>query len=263
MDVPRSLLDPAHASAFQEPSVITAYPNRPTYPAETFDFLLGLIPAGAPRCALDLGCGTGFLARPLAERLARVDAVDISRGMIDAGRAEPGGVRGNLRWIVSSAEIAPLEPPYGLATAGDSLGWMDWARVLPRVAAVLAPGAVLAVLACRNLPEPWSAELVTLIRRYSTNQKFRPLDLPAELEERGAFELHGRHTTAPVPLRQSIDAYVESFHGRASFSRERMPAGDAAAFDAAVRDLVRASGADEVRLECVADVSWGRPLPAK
>jgi SAM-dependent methyltransferase len=263
MDVQKSLHDPAHASAFGEPSVIAAYPNRPTYPAETFDFLLALIPDGAPRCALDLGCGTGLLARPLAERLARVDAVDPSRGMIDAGRAAPGGERSNLRWIVGSAETAALEPPYGLATAGDSLHWMDWARVLPRVAAALAPGAVLAVLGCRSLPEAWSAELRALIQRYSTNQKFRAVDVAGELAERGAFELHGRHTTAPVPLRQSIDAYVESFHGRASFSRERMRADDAAAFDAAVRDLVRASGADEVQLQCVADIAWGRPLPSQ
>jgi SAM-dependent methyltransferase len=261
VDAQKSLQDPAHASAFQEPSVIAAYPNRPTYPAETFDFLVGLIPGSAPRCALDLGCGTGLLARPLAGRLARVDAVDISRGMIDSGRSEPGGARSNLRWIVSPAETAPLEPPYGLATAGDSIGWMDWARVLPRVAAVLAPGAVLAVLACRSLPEAWSAELTDLIRRYSTNQKFRALDIPAELAKRGVFELHGRHTTAPVVLWQSIDAYIESFHGRASFARERMPAAEAAAFDAALRDLVRASGADDVRLQCVADIAWGRPLP--
>ena len=253
-----SLLDHAHASAFQEPSVIAAYPNRPHYPPETFDFLLGLIPAGAPACALDLGCGTGLLARPLAERFARVDAVDISHGMIDAGRAAPGGARSNLRWIVSPAESAPLEPPYGLATAGDSLGWMDWARVLPRLAAALAPRAVLAVLACRSLPPRWSADLTALIRRYSTNQKFRPIDVPHELVERRAFELHGRHTTAPVILRQSLDAYVESFHGRASFARERMSPGEAAAFDAALRDLV---GASEVELECVADVAWGRPLP--
>lgn len=181
--------------------------------------------------------------------------------MIDAGRGEPGGARGNLRRIVSAAETAPLEPPYGIATAGDSLGWMDWTRVLPRVAAALTPGAVLALLACRSLPEPWSAELLPLIRRYSTNQKFRVLDLAEELVKRGAFELHGRHVTAPVTLRQSLDAYVESFHGRASFSRERMRAEDAAAFDAAVRDLVRASGADEVELGCVAEIAWGRPLP--
>jgi SAM-dependent methyltransferase len=257
MEVEKSLLDFAHGSAFQEPSVIAAYPNRPYYPEETFDFLIGLIPAGAPRCALDLGCGTGFLARPLAARLARVDAVDISRGMLDAGRAEPGGARSNLRWIEGAAETAPLDPPYGLATAGDSLGWMDWATVLPRIAAVLAPGAVLAVLACRTVREPWRDKLTDLIRRYSTNQTFRPIDVPATLAERGAFELRGRHTTAPVPLRQSLDAYVESFHGRASFARERMDPREAAAFDAALRDLI---GTPEVELACVADIAWGRPL---
>jgi SAM-dependent methyltransferase len=260
MDGERTLSDFAHASAFQEPSVIAAYPNRPDYSAETFEVLLSLIPDGAPRIALDLGCGTGMLARPLAARLDRVDGVDVSQGMIDAGRAEAGGTRSNLRWILGPAETAPLDPPYGLATAGDSMHWMDWATLLPRLGAALAPGAMLALLTCRSLPEPWSAELTALIRRYSTNQKFRPVDTPQVLAERGAFELHGRHTTAPVIQRQSIDAYVESFHGRASFARERMAPGEADAFDAALRDLVRASGARELQLKCVADISWGRPL---
>jgi hypothetical protein len=60
-----------------------------------------------------------------------------------------------------------------------------------------------------------------------------------------------------VPLRQSLDAYVESFHGRASFARERMDPREAAAFDAALRDLI---GTPEVELACVADIAWGRPL---
>lgn len=220
-----SLSDFAHGSSFQEPSVVAAYKHRPTYPDETFDLLLSLIAPEGPRRVLDIGCGTGLIARPLAARLDHVDAVDISAGMIAEGKREAGGARANLNWIVSAAETAPLSPPYGLATAGDAIGWMDWRAVLPKLADALAPNALFAMLACRTLDPPWHADLLALIKRYSTMPNFRPIDAPAELTAYGVFEPRGRHTTAPVIQTQSLDDYIESFHGRSTFARERMKPG--------------------------------------
>ena len=42
--------------------------------------------ADHPRTVLDLGCGTGYLARPLAPLVDRVDAIDISAAMIEEGK---------------------------------------------------------------------------------------------------------------------------------------------------------------------------------
>ena len=67
---------------------------------------------------LDIGAGEGALARPLADRVDHVDAVDISAAMVRAGRLRPGGTRPNLRWIVGAAGTAPLDGPYALVTAG-------------------------------------------------------------------------------------------------------------------------------------------------
>jgi SAM-dependent methyltransferase len=254
-----SLQDFAHGGAFRQPSVIAAYKYRPAYPAETFEFLETLLAPGAPRRVLDMGCGTGLITLPLAVRVDSVDAVDISAGMIAEGKAAPGGDRANIAWIVSPAETAPLSPPYALATAGDSLGWMDWAIVLPRLADALAPGAMLAILNCRPLAPPWQEELLKLIPRYSTNQNFKAVNVPAELVARGVFDLKGRHTTGSATSTQSIDDYIESFHGRAGFAREWMTPESAAAFDDALRALIRNTGADEVRIERVADIAWGQP----
>src|SRR4051812_14357354 len=162
MSSERSLKDFSHGSTFEEPSVVAAYKYRPGYPPETFDVLLGLMPVGAPRRALDIGCGPGWIALGLAERLEQVDAVDISPGMIEAAKRSAGGDRANLRWILGSAETAPIDPPYGLATAGDSIGWMDWAIVLPRLRDALAPRALFAILGCRTDPAPWESELRAL-----------------------------------------------------------------------------------------------------
>ena len=49
-------------------------------------------------------------------------------------------------------ETAPLDPPYVLAVAGESLHWMEWSVVLPRLAEALEPGALLdrvEAVACR------------------------------------------------------------------------------------------------------------------
>lgn len=249
-----------YASAFQEESVAEAYAYRPPYPPEVFRILAGLLPGG-PRRILDAGCGTGALARHLTFLDAPIEAVDIAPAMVARGRRLPNGDHPLIRWSVGAVETLPLSPPYGLITAGESLHWMDWPTALPRFAGLLAPGGRLAILDLGHRPMPWSDQLGGLIQRYSTNRDYRPVDLVAELERRGLFEVEGRAETAPWAFRQSLDDYVESFHGRASFSRARMTAADAAAFDAAVRALVTPHAQTGVTLPIVAQVVWGRPQP--
>jgi SAM-dependent methyltransferase len=245
-------------TAFQDPSVIASYRYRPPYPAEVFTVLSGLI-TETPRRVLDIGCGTGFVARELLPHADAVDAVDVSTGMIEAGKRLPGGDDPRLRWIVGRAEDAPLDPPYALITAGDSLHWMDWPVLMPRLRAMLTVNGYLAVFENGQEPPPWQAELLPIIRRYSTLRDYTPFSLVDELVRRNLFTVRGTHTTAPVPFTQPIEDYIASFHGRSSFSLERMTPADAAAFDAAVRDLVRAYNPDAVTLSLVTGIAWGKP----
>jgi SAM-dependent methyltransferase len=247
-----------YASAFQEISVADAYRHRPEYPQEAIDTLVGLV-VDAPRAVLDAGCGTGFLARRLAGRVDRVDAVDVSAPMIEWGRKLPGGDHPHLTWIVGTAEDAPLRPPYALITTGDSLHWMDWYVVMPRFARLLTPNGHLAILGVETAPPPWEEELWSLIRRYSTIPRWQAFNLVAGLEERGLFRRAGARRTEPFRFAQSLDAYVESFHGRASFSRERLTPEDAAAFDETVRAVVEPICGVTVEIQVYAEVVWGKP----
>lgn len=52
-------------SRFCDPSVAERYQLRPSYPPETFAILHGLI-ADQPAKVLDIGCGTGVIARNIA-----------------------------------------------------------------------------------------------------------------------------------------------------------------------------------------------------
>jgi SAM-dependent methyltransferase len=253
-------LGPDYAAQFCDASVADAYQHRPPYPLEVFDILADLV-KGEPRRVLDLGCGRGEIARPLLDRVDQIDAVDASAAMIERGRALPGGDGPRLHWIVGPAESAALRPPYGLVVAASSLHWMDWEIVLPRLREALRPGAFVAIFDDQTMPIPWTEQLNALIPRYSTNREFEPYRLLDELESRGLFRLAGSRRTQAVPFRQPIDAYVESFHSRNGFSRQRQSVADARAFDDAVRAIVapHAVGDGEVELELCSTVHWGWP----
>ncbi len=253
-------LGPEFGSQFGDPSVVAAYRYRPPYPSEILDVLARL--AVEPRTVLDAGCGTGAIARGLVGRVDRIDAVDPSPGMLAAGRELPGGDQPGLRWVLGTAEDAPLRPPYGLVVAASSLHWMDWPVVLPRFRDALAPGAVLAVVSERVRPAPWDADLASVIARFSTNRGYQPYDLVEELETRGLFRPLGSHAVVPVPFAQPVRAYVESFHARNGFSRDRMDPAEASAFDRASAAAVAPYCPEGVvHLDVAAEVVWGEPPP--
>jgi trans-aconitate methyltransferase len=252
---------------FRDRSVAEAYPYRPPYPAALFAALADLI-ADEPRAVLDVGCGTGDVARPLGPRVARIDAVDASAAMIAQGRRQPGGDAANLRWIESTVEEAALAPPYALITAGESLHWLDWAVVFPRFAEALTPHGTLAIIG-RDWEHTGVARerIHALINRHSTNRDFRPYNLLDELAQRGLFAQQGQRRTDLEPWHPTIAEYIECRHSQNGLSRERMGA-DAAVFDAALtedlHDLAR-TGTIEIRdgrlmLTVAATITWGRPL---
>lgn len=63
-------------------------------------------------------------------------------------------------------------------------------------------------------------DLWPLRRRYSTIPNFQYYDHIRGLEDRGLFRRTGSIRTEPVAFGQSLDDYIESFHGRAAFYRE-------------------------------------------
>ena len=248
-----------NAAAFQDQDVVDLYHLRLPYPPQVYDIVEGLI-RGEPRSVLDVGTGTGELARPLAGRADRVDAVDISAAMVAQGRMLPGGDHPRLRWVVSPIETAALHPPYSLITAGDSLHWMDWEVVFPRFRQMLAAGGLMAIVERNEPGPPWQEGLMRLIRQYSTMRNYQPFDLIEELQGRGLFQPRGRRQTAPTTAWQSSEDYIASFHSRSSLSRSRMRPADLAAFDSRLRELVTPYCSEgRVELQTIADVVWGVP----
>lgn len=249
----------ADATAFHDPNVVAAYRYRPPYPEEMFDILTDLI-AVMPRRVLDVGCGSGEIARYLVGRVEHVDAVDFSPAMIETGKHLPGGNDPRLRWLCGTVEDTPLDPPYALITAGASLHWMAWPIVFPRFQSTLARGGYLAIIEQRITPDVWSA-LGDLIPRYRVAAYREPArPMIEELQQRGLFHAVGERVTAKVSVVQSIDACIASYHSRVGFARERMGEERAAAFDQEARRLLLATHPNgSMILEVAACVVWGRP----
>jgi hypothetical protein len=158
-------------------------------------------------------------------------------------------------------EDAPLDPPYGLVTAGQSLHWMAWDRVFPRFERVLAPEGFLAIVELRIEPPAWDERVREIIPEFSTNRDYRPTDLMEELVNRRLFQPIDERVTAPTPFVQTLEAYVESFHSMNGFSRDRMAREAADAFDDSVRRIAAPFCPEgTMTLAVKSEIRWGRPL---
>ena len=249
-------LDRRYADQFRDAAMAEAYAARPPYPA-VLDPLFVELCGGDEARILDLGCGPGELARRLAATVASVVAIDQSARMIDRGRTLPGGDAPNLRWIVGRVEEAALDGPFTGALAAESFHWFDWHALVPRLAQWI-PSRRLILAERREARSPWTGEIAALLARFSTNRDFEPFDLVDELIKRRLYRVQGRLPLRPQPFTQPLEDYVTSFHSRNGFSRDRMGAANAQAFDDAVRAAMAPYVTEgRVTLSIETRVVWG------
>lgn len=103
--------------------------------------LLAQVPELPPGDVVDLGCGDGAAAGPLAARFPgrRLVGVDASPAMLE----KTAGYSATT--LADIAEWQPDSPP-ALVFSNAALQWLpDHAALMPRLAACLAPGGTLAV----------------------------------------------------------------------------------------------------------------------
>lgn len=94
------------------------------------------------RSALDVGCGAGLLAEPLARLGAHVTGIDAAPELIEAARTHAGQSGLAIRYV--AGEVAALEGTFDLVTALEVVEHVeDPASFIRDLAAKLAPGGLL------------------------------------------------------------------------------------------------------------------------
>lgn len=122
---------------------------RTGYPPDGVAALAARTGLDAGEDAVDIGCGSGQLAIPLARHARHVLAIDPVGGMLDEGRAAAtaAGVA-NVTWLAGdSARLASLvRSPARLATFAASFHWTDRTAVLATLDRLVAPGGSVVVV---------------------------------------------------------------------------------------------------------------------
>jgi ubiquinone/menaquinone biosynthesis C-methylase UbiE len=145
--VPHARHDPA--SLFRSTAPYYAR-YRPGYPAEMFAHFVRRFALDGTHRILDLGCGTGQIAIPIARHAGEVIAVDPEPGMLAEGRRRAGELhaanidwRRGDSWQLAELGVADLH----LVTMGASFHWMDRPDVLRALDRLVLPGGAVVVAA--------------------------------------------------------------------------------------------------------------------
>lgn len=113
--------------------------------AEMTEWQLSLISAEKDDICLDIGCGTGRLALPLAKTCKRVTAIDGSQPMLEALRAEAQSCGiSNIDIVRSTWQAFSPDSNYAVAFASFSIFMEDIHKHLQRMADCSERGVVFA-----------------------------------------------------------------------------------------------------------------------
>lgn len=144
---------------------------RVPYPRALTDDLLKRAGGSGDGRLLDLACGPGRIAIPLASSFQEVWAVDREPEMIEIAQqdAKDRGIT-NIRWMVGKAEDLGAQPSsFQLITIGDAFHRLDQWLIANQALEWLSTGSCLAIIGCYNLQrgiEPWQRIVVDAVEKW-------------------------------------------------------------------------------------------------
>ena len=144
--------------------------HRKGFPEATFDELQKLGVGEIGQNILDIGCGTGTLARGFARRGCAVTGADVDQRMLDEASRLSHDEQLDISWRHVPAENTELlAASFDAVTAGQCWHWFDQEKAIAECSRLLKPHGKLALCWFDWIPFPGTVPGVTeeLIKSYN------------------------------------------------------------------------------------------------
>jgi len=254
--------------SFKNADVAECYRFRPEYPDDIYNKLVGL--SRRKNSVLDLGCGTGKIARRLHKSFRSVTAIDASLAMLEVAKELPGGDSNNITWNHGLAESIKSEGPFDLIVAAASIHWMDHSVLFPRLLEVANADHIFANVngdGAHQPPwdEPWDEFLsrwIFILR----GEQYEPRKRNSEFEQymteyRNWINVLG-NSTATRNVIQSIDQFIMCQHSRDTFAPSKLGS-QIGQFDEELREILEPhADGDRIVYQVQTQLEWGRIKPS-
>jgi len=235
-------IDAGHAFDWGKTSLdYAAY--RPGYPASFYTVLQALGIGTPGQDILDLGTGTGVLARAFAQQGARVIGIDIAEAQIIAAQQLAAQEHLDIRFMTCAAEEAEFYPrSFDIISCGQSWLYFDTQRMIPLVKTWLKPGGKLVLTYLSWLPRKDSIAQASeqLILRY--NPHWSDADFPGSRTIQHAWSRQDFRLVTYHAYEEGIPFTRESWRGRMRVCRgigAALPADEVVRFDQGHDALLR------------------------
>jgi SAM-dependent methyltransferase len=188
---------------------------RPGYPA-SFYAILQAVGIGIPeQDVLDLGTGTGVLARAFARQGAHVIGIDIAEAQIVTAQRLAAEDHLDIRFMTCAAEEAGFPPQsFDIISCGQSWLYFDTQRMIPLVKTWLKPGGKLVLTYLSWLPrkDPIAKTSEQVVLQY--NPHWSDADFPGSRTIQHAWSRQDFRLATYHAYEEGIPFTRESWRGR-------------------------------------------------
>lgn len=150
---------------------------REKYPSALFDYLKSEFKLNGSGRLLDIGCGTGQLAIPLARYFEEVVGMDPDSEMLDEARREVDRhCLTNITWVRGgSYDLKPQMGTFRLVTMGKSFHWTDRERTLEILYDMVIPEGTIAIISegdwVWNQKSDWQYAVRNVVERWGGGKR--------------------------------------------------------------------------------------------